>query len=168
MIKGILVLVMLTGSMVRSQQLQVLYKQCDARWGKATMGTSSLTLCQAGCAVSSVAMMLARKGVRIGGSYADPGTLNAWMKSNGGYYGADIVWASVNSLGGPRFSKISYDVNEVRAHVLRGGNAILWVNNRGHWVLATGITNSNSFQVLDPGFAQNEYSQFQGAALYSS
>lgn len=37
------------------------FKQCDSRWGGNRLGTCGLTVCQAGCAMSSVAMFLASK-----------------------------------------------------------------------------------------------------------
>jgi hypothetical protein len=41
----------------------VMYKQCDARWAYQQLGwCSGLTICAAGCAMSSAAMMLATKG----------------------------------------------------------------------------------------------------------
>ena len=35
-----------------------MYKQCDSRWGNQKLGTSAKTICDAGCAMSSVAMAL--------------------------------------------------------------------------------------------------------------
>jgi len=56
------------------------YKQCDSRWSSEQLGTcSSTTICSAGCAMSSVAMILATKGC----SYT-PSTLNSWLKSHSG------------------------------------------------------------------------------------
>lgn len=37
------------------------YKQCDSRWGGNQLGTCSQTICSAGCAMSSVAMILHTK-----------------------------------------------------------------------------------------------------------
>jgi hypothetical protein len=72
-----------------------LYKQCDSRWGNEQLGTSSNTICKAGCAISSVAMAL----TGCGHNY-NPGTINTWLKNNGGYVGGDgLVWGSVSKLG---------------------------------------------------------------------
>ncbi len=72
-----------------------LYKQCDSTWGSNQLGTCSETICSAGCAMSSVAMMLTTKGTS-----KNPGQLNSWLKSNGGYSsGCLINWASVNVFG---------------------------------------------------------------------
>jgi hypothetical protein len=39
-----------------------MYKQCDAKWGSQALGTSSKTICQAGCLMSSAAMALTGTG----------------------------------------------------------------------------------------------------------
>lgn len=71
------------------------FKQCDSRWGSNQLGTSSKTICNAGCAMSSVAMGLAGAGKNY-----NPGTLNSWLKAHGGYVSGDlIVWGAVSSIG---------------------------------------------------------------------
>ena len=37
------------------------FKQCDSRWANEQLGTCSQTICSAGCAMSSVAMILNTK-----------------------------------------------------------------------------------------------------------
>jgi hypothetical protein len=61
-----------------------LYKQCDSRWGSHQLGTSSKTICQAGCLMSSAAMALTGTG-----HSETPDTLNTWLKSHGGYVSGD-------------------------------------------------------------------------------
>ena len=69
------------------------YKQCDSAWGSNGLGVSGCgeTICSVGCAMTSVAMML--------NDGKNPGSLNSWLKNNGGYSGCLIVWSAVNSLG---------------------------------------------------------------------
>lgn len=57
-----------------------MYKQCDSAWANDKLGTSSKTICQAGCLMSSAAMAL----TGFGKSY-NPHTLNIWLNNNGGY-----------------------------------------------------------------------------------
>lgn len=72
-----------------------MFKQCDSRWAHEQLGTSSNTICSAGCAMSSVAMGLAG----VGKNY-NPSTLNQWLKGHGGYVSGDlIVWGSITPLG---------------------------------------------------------------------
>ena len=64
----LLLLVFIVGILSRSYPL---YKQCDSRWANDRLGTSSKTICQAGCLMSSAAMALSGTGH----SY-NPKTLN--------------------------------------------------------------------------------------------
>ena len=80
MIKYLLVAAILFLATARTYPL---YKQCDSKWGSEHLGTSSKTICQAGCAMSSLAMGLAG----IGKNY-NPSTLNTWLKGHGGYLDA--------------------------------------------------------------------------------
>ena len=53
-----------------------LYKQCDASWGNDMLGHSSVTICRAGCAMSSVAMALRRFNVPLNGAASTPSHLS--------------------------------------------------------------------------------------------
>src|SRR5687768_10902377 len=69
-----------------------LFKQCDSRWGNNRLGTGPETVCQAGCAMSSVSMIINSKGH----ANINPGSLNSWLISNGGFASGDLlVWTSV-------------------------------------------------------------------------
>jgi hypothetical protein len=57
-----------------------LYNQCDSKWAKEKMGTSTHTICDAGDIISAVAM-----GMTAIGKTETPSTLNTWLKSNKGY-----------------------------------------------------------------------------------
>ena len=77
-----------------------LFKQCDARWKNDQLGTSAKNICQAGCLMSSVSMVLNDCHKTVGGQSSNPHTLNHWLKSNGGYVsGNSFVWGSVGKLG---------------------------------------------------------------------
>lgn len=90
--KTLLVAVLLTAVLARNYPM---FKQCDPKWGSERLGTSSNTICSAGCLMSSVSMALAGTGHDY-----NPSTLNAWLTNNGGYVSGDLfVWASVNPLG---------------------------------------------------------------------
>ena len=127
-----------------------LYKQCDSKWGSEHLGTSSKTICQAGCAMSSLAMGLAG----IGKNY-NPSTLNTWLKGHGGYVSGDLlVWGSVTSLGLSFIGKVAN--SQIAPGLSAGHVVILNVHNGGHWVLATGISGSK-ISVNDPGFSTSSY-----------
>ena len=127
-----------------------LYKQCDSRWGSHELGTSSNTICKAGCLMSSVSMALSG----CGKSY-NPDTLNTWLKGHGGYVSGDLfVWGSVKSLGLAYEGKIAN--NEISAALGKNEIVILNVHNGAHWVLATSMSGS-TIHVNDPGFSTTSY-----------
>jgi hypothetical protein len=127
-----------------------LYKQCDTRWGSEHLGTSTTTICQAGCLMSSVAMALAG----CGHSY-NPSTLNTWLKGHGGYVSGDeFVWGSVKPLGFAYEGKIAN--SQIGSHLSAGNIVILNVHSGRHWVLATSISGS-TVSVHDPGFSTTSY-----------
>ncbi len=127
-----------------------LYKQCDSRWGSHELGTSSNTICKAGCLMSSVSMALSG----CGKSYT-PDTLNTWLKGHGGYVSGDLfVWGSVKPLGLAYEGKIAN--NEISAALGRNEIVILNVHNGAHWVLATSMSGS-TIHVNDPGYSTTSY-----------
>jgi hypothetical protein len=127
-----------------------LYKQCDSKWGNDQLGTSSNTICKAGCLMSSVSMALSG----IGKNY-NPGSLNTWLKGHGGYVSGDLfVWGSVNSLGLSYVGKVA-NAN-IASSLSAGEIVILNVHNGGHWVLATSMSGS-TISVNDPGYSTTSY-----------
>jgi hypothetical protein len=92
MIKPTILLLLIAIAFTRNYPL---YKQCDSRWANDQLGTSSNTICKAGCLMSSAAMALSGTG-----HTHDPKSLNTWLKSNGGYVSGDLfVWGSINKIG---------------------------------------------------------------------
>eukprot|EP00055_Hartaetosiga_balthica_P008606 m.32617 g.32617 ORF g.32617 m.32617 type:complete len:218 (-) comp6393_c0_seq2:5479-6132(-) len=131
-----------------------LYKQCDSAWGSNHLGTSSDTICSAGCAMSSVAMLLHSRGLNY-----NPGSLNSWLISNGGYASGDlIIWSAVDRLGKTSYQGMENPSESVVASGLSQCHGII-ANVRGgsHWVLLTGYQGNGVFSVNDPGFSQSTY-----------
>jgi len=131
-----------------------LFKQCDARWSGNQLGTCSLTICQAGCAMSSVAMILNSRGVNT-----NPGSFNAWLKSNGGYAsGCDLYWGKADAFGKTTFQSIeTASESDICSGVAAGHGVVANVRGGSHWVLITGCRGGGVFNVNDPGFNQNTY-----------
>ena len=130
------------------------YKQCDSSWGGNSLGSSS-TICKVGCLMTSVSSALASLGKTINGQTSTPATLNAWLKSNGGYSGNLFSWGSVSRLGLTYESKYS-DQNTIRNAICANKVVILNVKYGGHWVLATGYSDS-TYYVMDPGYTKSSY-----------
>lgn len=127
-----------------------LYKQCDPKWANEQLGTSSVTICKAGCLMSSMAMALSGTGH----SY-NPSTLNTWLKGHGGYVSGDLfVWGSVNPLGLHFTAKVAN--SHIKANLDAGNVVICNVHNGGHWVLATGYS-GDTIHVNDPGYSVTSY-----------
>ena len=150
-ISRVLLIVCLLGLAIAGAQPNYpLYKQCDSSWANDQLGTSSKTICQAGCLMSSVAMALKGHGVS-----ENPHTLNIWLKNNGGYASGNLyVWASINKRG---FTFKGFVGNsEIKKNIDAGHVVILNVHNGGHWVLAKGYSGDN-IQVNDPGYSSTSY-----------
>lgn len=131
-----------------------MYKQCDPAWGSQQLGTSSSTICQAGCLMSSAAMALAG----IGKGY-NPSSLNSWLRSNGGYVSGNLfVWGSISPLGLKYEGKVAN--SGIKGALDAGKVVILNVHNGGHWVLAKGYSGDNIL-VNDPGYNTASYSLSQ-------
>lgn len=142
-----------------------MYKQCDSKWGSQQLGTCSQTICSAGCAMSSVAMIIATRG----GKY-DPGSLDSWLTKNGGYSGGcNIIWSSVDALGYTKFQgKQSPTEQEICNGLAAGHGLVANVHNGGHWVLLTGCNGNGVFRVNDPGYSTTTYkkSEIVDLAVY--
>ena len=133
---------------------RTLYKQCDSAWKDTKIADK--TICQVGCLMSSVSMALHSRGKSIDGKASNPGTLNAWLKTHGGYSGNLFVWGSVSPLG-LRFSTHTTSHADIRNCLCDSGcEVILNVNSGGHYVLATGYDGSG-YTVNDPGFSKTRY-----------
>ena len=148
------------------------YKQCDEMWGNDTMVTT--TVCKVGCLMSSTSMALAGHGVDVDGKIATPGTLNAWLKTHGGYDehndfeenvlplvssllpNGTVVWPEdgMRTTNDIPWSELSHYLETenpriVIANVLKGH----------HFVLVVGLTSDgDTIIVNDPGFNKTTYS----------
>ena len=122
-----------------------MYKQCDPQWAHEQLGTSSNTICSAGCLMSSASMAL--KGT---GHDFNPSTLNRWLTSHGGYASGDLfIWAAINNFGVKFQGKVAN--SQIKANLDKGNIVICNVHNGHHWVLAHGY-NGNNILVNDPGY----------------
>ena len=142
-----------------------LFKQCGESWSNDELGTSSNTICSAGCAMSDVAMALRTYHEHLGTGamrHADPGTLNAWLKGHGGYEGGDeLVWNAVAPLGKLHLKifQPSITTAAIREHVKLCHPVIANVLKGTHWVLIVGFDahDDGVFYVNDPGFSRTSY-----------
>ena len=134
-----------------------LFKQCDGKWGGNSLGSSSV--CRIGCLMSSVSMALNGLGKKVNGKSPNPGALNSYLKSHGGYQGNLFIWGSVAKFG-LKYQGQTTSQTAIKNAICANKVVILNVNNGGHWVLATGVSGS-SYTVNDPGYSRSSYTQGQ-------
>ena len=155
----------------------VVFRQDDPLWGSDRLGSSRppVPLSTAGCAVTSLAMVLAYAGVSIvtpKGDGMDPGILNQWLgpKAN------SVTWSNVDvppGAGGSIWrrnyaawtahypsgfrSARSYidsgKSDDIMSELAAGRPVIAWVTSpekQSHFVVITGFS-GNDFYINDPG-----------------
>lgn len=137
------------------------WKQMGSPWSNIRLGSSSLTIGQAGCLVTSMAMLIAKSGVpvNIQGEF-NPGTFVKYLNSHGGFIGANFVWASPQkvaptfkhkgSIGLSGKSK-SEKLRIIKEKVDAGYYVVLEVkgNTGQHWV-AIDRVEGNNLIMMDP------------------
>lgn len=133
------------------------FSQCDGRWGSNKVGSSGKTICQIGCAMTSVTMASASKY-----SNSNPGSMNGYLSSNSGYTsGGSLYWAKPpqwQPSAGFRYlgSGTVSNAANLKALIDAGKFVVAWSSRYGnHWVLIyryNGLGNRLSdFEYLDPG-----------------
>ena len=152
-----------------------LFKQCDPAW--ATDEIHVKTVCAVGCLMSSTSMALRQRGVPIPRSLAasaqdaTPGTLNAWLRSHGGYVAGtdELEEAKVAALDPARVAWTNASMHKTNdlawadvVRLLNAGAVVIANVMRGHhFVLVVGFDDANKGDMLyvnDPGFARASYS----------
>ena len=132
------------------------FSQRDPRWAADPIGSSEITIGKAGCLTTAAATMVTDWGVET-----DPGRLNGWLRSHGGYVdGALLLFGALAGLGAQFTDYI--DCKTVPAPVTRmrdalgAGNvvfaAIDWSPGgtvQTHWVRVLALDERDG-QVMDP------------------
>jgi hypothetical protein len=128
------------------------FAQADQRWGKSQLAGGSTTLGAEGCAVASAAMVLASYGAEV-----DPGTLNQFLRGNGGFTrqgwlywekAAEFPDASAEHIYEADASHFLIDWN-----LLRGNPVIVrlrYPNGITHFVVVVG-KQGYEYLIRDPG-----------------
>ncbi|EFC36358.1 predicted protein [Naegleria gruberi] len=138
-----------------------LLKQCDSTWGSFKLGTSSETICKAGCLITSIISGL--NG--IGKTKMNPYEFNEWLKTNGGFQNKNLyVWAAITSKFGVKYYGRTTDILVVATRNLCEGKLVILKlikppgKKSEHFVLATGYDPvSKTFSVMDPYFDRTSY-----------
>ena len=133
------------------------YSQQDPAWKSVKLGKSSETIGYVGCALTSVAMLVSGHG------YPEtPKTLNAKLKSRGGFVDAAIIWGAVTSI----YPQIVYrslvlcrdtaaPLSQIDASIATGQPVVVEVDSspkaglQTHWVVLY-AKKGNDYLMLDP------------------
>jgi|GEM_PF-2433903 len=131
-----------------------LYGQQWDPWGPQDLGTSSSSIANEGCALTASAMLLAAYGVNT-----NPGALNQWLISNGGYVDQDLlVWGAVAQFAQAQGVDVSfvstqgYNLAAIDSSLAAGNPVIAQVTLDGnmHFVLITGTGPDGTLWMNDP------------------
>lgn len=139
--------------------------QQDGAWGGAPLGTSPTdTVASAGCAITSVTMLLRYYGINT-----DPGAFNSWLNGNGGYANGDqLLWDAVTSYTGGRVTFSGWlgpDLDAIHTELDAGRPVVAEVSLGGnqHFILLTGYSTEGGLTANDPWFADSiDFSQRYG------
>ncbi len=133
-----------------------LFHQGDSRWGADIYGNSAFNIQQKGCALASLAMVLAYEGIAT-----DPGALNTVMTSSNDFVGTSVNWtAASRDASANAFTFRSFRTSNMQylSQALSEGHpVIVGVNFNDsavpqHFVVVTGYRDGQ-FLINDPGHA---------------
>lgn len=127
------------------------FAQADPRWGSEPLGSTSSTMGEEGCAVSSAAMVLAFYGQDI-----DPGRLNAFLTAHDGYTPQGwLYWEKAAEFNPGRAKHAYEDLPSyllIDSNLLHGNPVIVRVrlsNGVTHFVVVVGKRGFN-YLIQDP------------------
>lgn len=129
--------------------------QQDGAWGGAPLGSSATdTIASAGCAITSVTMMLRYYGINT-----DPGAFNSWLNGNVGYANGDqLLWDAVTNYTGGHVAFSGWlgaDLDAIHTELDAGRPVVAEVSLGGnqHFILLTGYSTEGGLTANDPWFA---------------
>lgn len=128
------------------------YAQADGRWGRNRLAGGPSTLAGEGCAVASAAMVLASYGADL-----DPGRLNKFLQSNGGFTGNGWLYWEKAAEFPPGVAEHIYEADAshflIDWNLLRGNPVIVrlrYPNGITHFVVIVG-KQGHEYLIRDPG-----------------
>jgi hypothetical protein len=130
------------------------FAQGDARWAEDKLGPTPGTLGAEGCAVASAAMVLASYGADL-----DPGRLNTFLKTNGGFTDRGWLYWEKASEFPPVVARHVYEDDAshflIDWNLLRGNPVIVrlrYPSGITHFVVIVG-KRGHEYLIRDPGAA---------------
>lgn len=165
------------------------WKQYDPTWGNQSINPfedcSDDTLASAGCALTSVAIQLARSGATLNQEFVakygglNPGTFATALAENGGFTCDNIYWGATTNVSS-NFVNVYHEVfdygytgseaaNIVAQYANQGYYVVIGVKNKGHYVAVDKVIGDDIY-VFDPsntnGILSDLYGDLDGGAVY--
>lgn len=141
------------------------WKQFDSRWGDVHLGKSNITIRSAGCAATSVAILLVGSGAAakdyLNGKF-DPGIFVTKMTNNDGFTGTGgIYWYRVTDCypdfqydhDNKSFSSrgLSNQCSDINSNMANHKYIVMQVKTSGTHFVAADYAKDNTIYVCDPG-----------------
>lgn len=159
------------------------WKQYSYPWGEYTFGSSNYTMASQGCAVTSVAILVAHSGVKNESNF-DPGNFVKWLNNNNGFAGNSIYWGAVTRMiSSFQFvssknvsGNNSQKLKQLKSWYDQGYYMVVSVTSKvtgkadGHWVAIRSVTDSHA-TIMDPGGNYTDLFSYSGincVRLYSA
>ena len=131
----------------------VSYTQRYKIWVNTTLGFGPSTIGNAGCFLTSCAMMLATYNLTINGSTVTPLNLNTWMKNNGGFSGDMLIFGAIANFPGIRSIGYFDSFNDAAIAIHYGIVPILYMTP-SHFSL---LVKTNGERNRDTNWIMNTY-----------
>lgn len=155
------------------------WRQSDAAWNQAEAWPASQYpnatmryMSQAGCLVTSIAMLLRHYNVVTDSNVNNfnPWICNEALKSAGAFNSAaDLYWSGV-SKAYPNFTYVgstSYSQSQLVSLYNQGYACIVAVNGNGHYVAVRSASSTSNITIMDPGWGYTSLSSFSSVnAIY--
>ncbi|QSQ18836.1 transglycosylase SLT domain-containing protein [Pyxidicoccus parkwayensis] len=150
-----------------------MYRQGDPQWGSRALGTGS-SISAAGCAMTATSMAVSK----ITGKVINPGEMDKYLDSHGGYSGNGLNWGVAAKAGGLSASKQAWNLNTINKQIDAGRPVVVGVdykagsnggaNGTDHWITITGRGTQNGKPVYyanDPATGKEITLQANGSQL---
>jgi hypothetical protein len=137
----------------------IVFAQRDPEWTTDKLGTSTITIGQAGCLITSIASMLADWQIPT-----DPRALNRWLIKDLGYVSDNLfLWSVLSDIPGVQFvnyvdcARVAAPVTRIAQSLMADCGVVCEMDSipggtiQQHWVRVLEAINSGAdFRVMDP------------------
>lgn len=141
------------------------WKQCGQSWSSLPIGKSGQTVCNIGCAATSVSIQIANSKAPVSIAKLDPGTFVQTLNNNNGFTSGGAINWEKSTLVAPQFKLINRSnlsgtrqqkAQELSQYISNGEYVVIGVHKTandsgyGHWVALNRVSGNDVF-IYDPG-----------------